>query len=296
MHEQKKYVIDSRYFNGHCLACMKDGIHSDFGGETLEELRIRENNPFLIAVPLSRISKMLRIYHQSQFGPFKEITEEDYFYMMEILPPLRFRENSFFVGEPFYTNIYPFCFERNDRYFHGLRSIKTPQNELDNQIDRHMEIISRNATILKDCPVRPVKNNPGDAKLISYYFSLDGKQPLFIGNLVMEKRHEETRTDMARTLKSLRNNHYLFYRGKGRFDTPDDMMDYTANRKLTLISNGHFFQYPPNKESVTFVGQIKETGEEFLFRIYDREYFLHLLKRLRSVKKESGHKAENIKA
>ena len=295
MKNQQKYIIDSRYFNGSCITTMTDGVRSDFGGETLEELRKQENNPFLIAVPLSRISKMLRIYHQSQFRPFKEITEEDYFYMMDSLPPLRLKGNSFFVGEPYCTNIYPFCFERNGRYFHGLRSVKTPQSELDRQIDRHMEIINRKTAILKDCPIHTSGNNPGKVKLISYYFSLEGLQPLFICNL-MEPDSQRARADMAGTLRSLRSNHYLFYRGKGRFDTPDDMMDYAANKKLTLISNGHFFQYPPGKESVTFVGQIKETGEEFLFRIYDREYFLHLLKRLRSVKKESGHKTENIKA
>lgn len=99
MGRQTKYIIDSRYFDGTCLTCMTDGNHSDFGGETIEELRVRENNPFLIAVTLSKVSKMLCVYYQSQARPFKEITEEDYFCMMDILPPLRLKENSFFVGD-----------------------------------------------------------------------------------------------------------------------------------------------------------------------------------------------------
>ena len=49
------------------------------------------------------------------------------------------------------------------------------------------------------------------------------------------------------------------------------------------------------QESATFIGHIKETSEEFLFRIYDREYFLYLLKRLRTVKKESAQDITNIK-
>lgn len=46
-----RFIIDSRCFDGSCLTVMSDGIHSDYGHETLEELRERENNPSLIAVP-----------------------------------------------------------------------------------------------------------------------------------------------------------------------------------------------------------------------------------------------------
>lgn len=141
---------------------------------------------------------------------------------------------------------------------------------------------------MKKCPVHPIGNNQDESKLISYYFSLDEKHSLFIGNLVIGAGRKQARADMAETLKSLRNNHYLFYRGKGSHDTPDKLIDYVSRKRLTLASSGNFFQYPPNRESVTFIGQVKETGEEFLFRIYDRKYFLYLLKRLRTVKKESA--------
>lgn len=40
--EQLKFVIDSRFFRGYSLTSLSDGIHSDYGGETLEELRIQE--------------------------------------------------------------------------------------------------------------------------------------------------------------------------------------------------------------------------------------------------------------
>ena len=55
MKDRLKYVIDSRYFNGTCLTSMSDGFHNDYGGETIEELRIRENNPYLKAVTPSDI-------------------------------------------------------------------------------------------------------------------------------------------------------------------------------------------------------------------------------------------------
>ena len=77
MKDRLKYVIDSRYFDGTCLTSMSDGFHNDYGGETVEELRIRENNPYLKAVTPSEMDKKLRLYHQSLSEPFKEITEEE---------------------------------------------------------------------------------------------------------------------------------------------------------------------------------------------------------------------------
>lgn len=39
MNDQSRYIVDSRYFDGTCLTFMTDGFRSDFGGETLEEMR-----------------------------------------------------------------------------------------------------------------------------------------------------------------------------------------------------------------------------------------------------------------
>ncbi len=266
MKDRLKYVVDSRYFDGTCLTSMSDGFRNDYGGETIEELRTRENNPFLKVISATELDKMLRLYHQSLSEPFREITEEDYYDLLDVLPPLRMRQNSFFVGEPYYGSMYSFCFTREGRYFKGLRSIQTPQSELDRQIDRHMGVISRKAIISKEG--KDGKNGKG---IIPYYFSLDGKQPLFICNLVIQSDSVQARADMATILKSLRKNNYLLYKGKGKYETPDELIDHVSGKKLTLVSDGHFFQYPPGRESATFIGHIKETSEEFLFRIYDRE-------------------------
>lgn len=78
-----RFIIDSRCFDGSCVTVMSDGIHSDYGHETLEELRERENNPSLIAVPGNAICKKMHIHLQSLCAPFCEITEEDYFDYMD---------------------------------------------------------------------------------------------------------------------------------------------------------------------------------------------------------------------
>lgn len=251
-------------------------------------MRVRENNPYLTSVTRQRIDKMLHLYLQALSAPFSEITKEEYHDLMDVLPPIRLEKDSFFVGEPYYGEVYTFCFTRKGRYFKGLRSEYTSRTELDRQIARHMETVNRKAAILKD--------RPDNAGLTSYYFSLEGKQPVFICNLIIGSDSRQARTDMACTLKSLRKNHYLFYKGKGKYETPEELFTEVSRNKLTLISDEHFFQYPRNRESVTFVGRIKETAGEFLFRIYDREYFLYLLKRLRTVKRESTRETANIKS
>lgn len=176
MKDRLKYVIDSRYFDGTCLTSMSDGFSNDYGGETIEELRIRENNPYLKAITPSELDKMLRIYNQALSEPFKEITEEEYHDLLDVLPPIRMRRNSFFVGEPYYGNMYSFCFTSEGRYFKGLRSVLTPQSELERQINQHIEVINRRPVILKDGPVLPIEDNPDRIMLTSYYFYLTGKR------------------------------------------------------------------------------------------------------------------------
>ena len=108
--EHLKFVIDSRFFCGYCITSLSDGTHSDYGGETLKELRIRENNSYLIAISPNEIYKRNRIYEQSLCAPFHEITEENFYDSLDILPPIHYAGRFFFVGEPYCGNLYPFCF------------------------------------------------------------------------------------------------------------------------------------------------------------------------------------------
>ena len=86
--DKLKFVVDSRSFDGSCVTTMSDGIHGDYHHETLEELRDREKNPYLIAVSGNTVRKMIRIYLQSLCAPFSEITEERYFdYIPAVLIP-----------------------------------------------------------------------------------------------------------------------------------------------------------------------------------------------------------------
>lgn len=290
--EQLKFIIDSRFFRGTCITSMYDGIHSDYSGETLDELKVRENNPFLIAVSDNTINKMIRIYEKSLCGPFSEITEEDYYDSMDVLPPIRLKRNSFFVGEPYYGSLYPFRFTTCGRYFKGLRSVRTPQAELERQMNEHYRNITFKSKITKELPSTITDKTKQETFISPYSFvHRDGKER-FICNLVSEQNDavntRRARMDMATILLSLRRHHFLYFSGSDKFDDMEKFMDMIEKKKYILLANSNFIQYPVNRESVTFTGNIKETGETFFYRIYDRELFQHLLYKLRNVKREKA--------
>ena len=135
---------------------------------------------------------------------------------------------------------------------------------------------------------RGLKNGPSllPKETNHHFFPSDRKQLLFICNLY-NPADKESRSGVARILLSLRKHHFLYYKGEGRFEDLDEWMDYIKENDYTLLAAKAFFQYPLNRESATFVGSVKETGEKFLYRIYDKGIFLHLLKRFRSVKREA---------
>ena len=89
-------------------------------GKQSKSCAIGRNNPYLKAVTPSSIDKKLRLHTIVLSEPFKEITEEDYYDLLDVLPsPCAVRQNSFFVGEPYYGNMYSFCFTRQGRNIGG---------------------------------------------------------------------------------------------------------------------------------------------------------------------------------
>ncbi|WP_455606362.1 hypothetical protein [Bacteroides sp.] len=287
--DKLKFVVDSRSFDGSCVTTMSDGIHGDYHHETLEELRDREKNPYLITVSGNTVRKMIRIHLQSLCAPFNEITEERYFDYMDVLPPIRHTRNFFFLGEPYHADIYRFCFRAGGRYFTGLRSVTTPRKELERQMDNHYRNITFKGDILKEKPMA-IFDHARHVILAPYLFVDVNGDKKFIYNLTAgadaPSGVRDARRETARILRSLRRHHFLYFSANEKSDDMETFLDRVRKKKHTLLANGNFLQYPMNRESVSFTGTVKETGEEFFYRIYDRELFLHLLHKMRSVKRE----------
>lgn len=287
--KQIKYVVDSRYFPGYCITSLSDGIHSDYEGETLEELKLQNHNPFLIAVSENTLFKMAHIYEQSLCGPFREITEEEYYDNMDVLPPILQKKNSFFIGESHYGNVYTFCFTIGRRYFKGLRSVRTFQTELERQMKEHYRQINFKGKIITEHPYIISDKQKRDTLVIPYFFiHADGKER-FICNLTARQGDKEdtrkTRKEMANILFSLRKHYFLYFCGYDGENDIECFLDNVQKKEYTLLANDNFFQFPMNRESVSFTGTVKETGESFFYRIYDRGIFLYLMHRLRSIKR-----------
>lgn len=219
-----RFIIDSRCFDGSCVTVMSDGIHSDYGHETLEELRERENNPNLIAVPGNAICKKMQIHLQSLCAPFCEITEEDYFDYMDTQPPIRHTRNFFFMSEPYHAGIHRFCFRTDGRYFTGLRSVNTPRKDLEQQMDRHYRKVTFKGGTLKEKPMGIFDHTRHSFTVIVPYLFLDKNgEKKFICNLVKgtdESSGKDARQETARVLQSLRRHHFLYFSG---YEGNDDM-------------------------------------------------------------------------
>lgn len=289
--KQIKFVIDSRYFRGIYITSMSDGVHSDYSGKTLKELKDKENIPYLIAVSENDIDKKIRIYKKSLCNTFQEITEKNYYDSMGILPTIRLNEQSFFAGNPYYSNLHMFCFTIHNRYFKGLRPVNTPYEELKREMDEHYQHIMFKGKIIKEKVYSIADKGKREMFIVPYSFiHTDGKKR-FICNMVAKRNDAEdihkARKDMAKSLLSLRKHHFLYFSGYDKHDDMEKFLDEIERKEYTILAKNNLFQFPINRESVSFSGSIKETGESFFYRIYDRKLFLLLLHKLRSIKRET---------
>lgn len=291
-----KYIIDSRYFDGACLTSMSDDLHSDYGGETLEELREREQNPHLTAVSPGRMSLLVKRYIQALCRPFREITEERYHDLLDCLPPERMGGGRFFVGEPYYGDLYPFCFRRQGRFFMAERSIRLSDAELSRQIHAHMERVNRRSALVKGEPfTRYTAWYSTGVTYIPYSFLLDGAE-LFFRNLATrtgsKSDDRRNRKEMAALLRNLRGNHYEYCAFYSRKKNIFDFFDWLRQNKYTLEIQGALFDFAPDRSYVDFHGNVCEYSAAFQYRVYSRELFSHIINQLRTVKRSHAWRRE----
>lgn len=134
-----KYVIDpTSKFKGAVLTSMRNGTHCDYTGETIREMRKRHNNPHLKIVSSEEVEKLNDEYiAELDQTPFEEIDKETYWASLECLPPARQMSNMFFVGEPYFGPIYPFCCHIGDKFYRTKRDIRRTKESLWDEVKAH---------------------------------------------------------------------------------------------------------------------------------------------------------------
>lgn len=282
-----KYIVDSRYFDGTCLTSMRDGVHSDYGGETLEELRIREKNPHLTVVDEKRIHLLVKRYQDGLQTPFREITEECYRDLFECLPPKRMGHNYFFVGECYFGDLYPFCFKAEGRFYRGERSIRLTKEEICGQIKAFMEQENRHPALVKDTPLH--ENSGWYGKVITYipyYFEHGGKRYL-LQSLATETGNgyddRNERRELAVLLLNLRKNRYRYVTFYSVKKDIFEFFDWLRKNEYTLEVHGKLLGI--HTDFVDFHGNVCEYSAAFHYRIYSRELLGHIINQLRTVKR-----------
>ncbi len=135
-----KYVIDpTQLFDGSVIISMADGVHCSYTGRTIEQLRKDHDNRCLQVIGEEALRNLYLDYEDRLHnGPVEEIDEETYDYSYNCLPPARNMTNMFFVGEPYYGNIFPFCFMAEERYFRCRKRLNTPKEQLEKEIAEFM--------------------------------------------------------------------------------------------------------------------------------------------------------------
>ena len=157
-------------------------------------------------------------------------------------------------------------------------------------MDRHYRKVTLKGGILKEKPMGIFDHTRHSFTVIVPYLFLDKNgEKKFICNLVKgtdESSGKDARQETARVLQSLRRHHFLYFSGYEGNDDMGRFLERVVQNRHTLSANGDFLQYPTNRESVSFAGTVKETGEKCFYRIYDLELFHYLLYKLRSIRME----------
>ena len=275
-------------------------IFCSYGGETLEALREREKNPYLVAVSPVRMTLLVKRYTRALCKPFHEITEERYYELLECLPPARMQSDWFFVGEPYYRNLYALCFESDGRYFRAERPVRLSNVEIYRQIREHMEKVNLHPAIVKKASfVKYVNWYKKTVTYIPYYFEYGGKI-YFLKNLATRTGSEfgdrRERNEMAALLRNLRGNRYEYCTFYSQKKDIFEFFDWLRKNKYTLEIQGDLFDFADDRSHVDFHGNVCEYSAVFHYRIYSRKLFGHIINQLRTVKRyHAWHKRREIR-
>jgi len=126
MIEQTEYVIKKSFdFHGVPYSILHCGVESWTG----KPRAIYETDEYEI-LSKAEFDKKIEAFCEEFCGKWKETTEQRYNDMLDVLPPLDWRNGGFYVSEAYTLDIYPFHQKYNGRFFETYFRIDTPRDEI----------------------------------------------------------------------------------------------------------------------------------------------------------------------
>lgn len=285
-----KYIVDCRFFSGFVFSTMHDDFHCDYSGNTLQELKQIEQNRYLIKIEDKRLNVLLNRYRKSLTAQIKEISSERYWELYNCLPPERVGFNWFFVGEPYFSDLFPLCFTIKGKYYKTLLSIKATELEINGVINSQVELQEKRATLQKGNPILTHRVGRERMNYVPYYFISDST-PKFINYLGVENGNKcadkENRNRLAKQIRNLKNNYFQYFNVYSEIDDVFDFLKWIKEKHYTLAGSPKLF-IAKQREYVDFMGKVMECPMNFCYRIYSRNLFMKLINILRAIKRKNN--------
>jgi hypothetical protein len=121
-----EYVIrKADEFHGIAFTVLEDGI-VPLSKKTRAEYETDEYE----ILSTDEFVKKVNAFFDQVCGKWKEITEERYDEMLNILPPLKWTRGGFYVSEAYTLDIYSFYQRYQGHYYHALFRITTPRGKI----------------------------------------------------------------------------------------------------------------------------------------------------------------------
>ena len=123
------FVIDKDGYNGTVKTVLYDG-KCPYSHKTAADF---EAEGFTLLTD-DEFAELDRAYEQSLCGDWKEITEEQFEDALNVLPPIKWMNGGFYIGEPTRGSLYGFYQRIGDKYYTSLQSVYTDRQTIINSL------------------------------------------------------------------------------------------------------------------------------------------------------------------
>lgn len=123
-----KYVVDMENFSGHVYTTLDENGCGMWGdNRTAEEF---ESAGYKIMDETAFMEHLREWEDFNLCNNWQEIKEEQYEEALDCLPPLKWYNGGFYMGECYTSNIYSFYQKWNGKFYTSLQRITTPRSEI----------------------------------------------------------------------------------------------------------------------------------------------------------------------